>query len=329
MKLIKYAAVAATAAVLVALGGCATPSTDTGGGSADDKLTIGVSFDLVNEIRTAELNAIKAAAEKRGDKVEFVSADQDPQKQASQIQDLIQTKKVDALIVIAQNNEQIAASVALANSSGVPFIAIDRAVSDAGDVAFQVTGDPVADGNVAATEALAAGEDRTIIQLVGALTDQNAVGRRDGFTQGIEAGGQSVVAEVPTDWDPQKALDGTANALQANPDINTIFIPSDYLLPSVMSALEAAGRLLPVGDPGHVFLVTVDGDPNGCKAIKDGFLDSDVVTPVGDFGEQAVEAAHTAHGGDAVDPDVAAVAGFALNQANLSSTEDTVWGCTA
>lgn len=329
MKLMKFAAAAASAAVLVALAGCGTTTPETGGGSADDKLTIGVSFDLVNEIRTAELNAIKAAAEKRGDTVEFVSADQDPQKQASQIQDLIQTKKVDALIVIAQNNEQIAASVALANSSGVPFIAIDRAVSDAGEVAFQVTGDPVADGEVAAAEALAAGDDRTIIQLVGALTDQNAVGRRDGFTQGIEAGGQKVVAEIPTDWDPQKALDGTANALQANPDIDTIFIPSDYLLQSVTSALDAAGRLLPVGDPGHVFLVTVDGDPNGCKAIEDGFLDSDVVTPVDDFGEQAVDAAHTAHGGDEVDPDVAAVAGFALNQANLDSTKDSVWGCTA
>jgi ABC-type sugar transport system substrate-binding protein len=329
MKLMKTAALAATAVVLVALAGCATPTAAPGGGSEDDQITIGVSFDLVNEIRTAELDAIKAAAEKRGDKVEFVSADQDAQKQASQIQDLIQSKKVDALIVIAQNNEQIAASVALANSSGVPLIAIDRAIADAGDVTFQVTGDPVADGKVAAGEALAAAGDRTIIQLVGALTDQNAVGRRDGFTQGIEAGGSKVVAEVPTEWDPQKALDGTANALQANPDINTIFIPSDYLLPSVMSALDAAGRLLPVSDPGHVFLVTIDGDANGCKAIKDGFLDSDVVTPVGDFGELAVDAAHTAHGGGTVDPAESQVAGFALNQANLDSTESTVWGCAS
>jgi ABC-type sugar transport system substrate-binding protein len=296
--------------------------------AAAGPLTIGVSFDLVNDIRTAELNAIKAAAAASGDTIVFVSADQDAQKQASQIQDLVQSKHVDALIVIAQNNAQIAASVALANTAGVPFIAIDRAVTGGGTVAYQVTGDPVADGKLAAKEALAQSGTPVIIQLVGGLTDQNAVGRRDGFTAGITAGGKTVSAQVPTDWDPAKALDGTANALQANPNINTIFIPSDYLLPSVQSALDAAGRLKPVGDPKHVFLVTIDGDPNGCKAILNTkTLDSDIVTPVGDFGKNAIAAAHTAKSGGKVDPATATVAGFAINQANAASVKSTVWGC--
>jgi ABC-type sugar transport system substrate-binding protein len=348
MKMTKLASTIVAAAAIVGLSACSTaqssgapsvaPSVAPSAAPseapsaapsvADGPLTIGVSFDLVNEIRTAELNAIKAAAADLGDTIEFVSADQDAQKQASQIQDLVQSKHVDALIVIAQNNEQIAASIALANTAGVPFIAIDRAVTGSGNVAFQVTGDPVADGKVAAQEVLAAGADRTIIQLVGALTDQNAIGRRDGFSAGITAGGSTVSAEVPTDWDPAKALDGTANALQSNPKVNTIFIPSDYLLPSVMSALDAAGRLKPVGDAGHVFLVTIDGDPNGCKAIKDKFLDSDVVTPVGEFGKNAIAAAHTAHAGGQVSPATAAVAGFALNQANQATTMSSVWGCS-
>jgi len=327
MKLTKTAGVVAAAATLLLLAGCGTTQNQAGTGSSDDKLTIGVSFDLVNDIRSAELASIKDAAKKQGDTVEFVSADQDAQKQASQIQDLVQTKKVDALIVIAANNDQIASSIALANSAKVPFIAIDRAVSG-GDVTFQVTGDPVADGKLAAKEALAvAGDNPTIIQLVGALTDQNAIGRRDGFTDGVKAAGKTVAAEVPTDWDPSKALDGTSNALQANPKVNTIFIPSDYLLPSVQSALQAAGKLKPVGDPGHITIVTIDGDPNGCKAIKDKTIDSDIVTPVDSFGEQAVAAAHTAHGGKSVSPAEAQVAGFALNQANASTTLSKTWGC--
>ncbi|HEY2645116.1 MAG TPA: sugar ABC transporter substrate-binding protein [Galbitalea sp.] len=328
MKLMKTAAIVAAAATVLVLSACGTTQTGSSAGSTSDHLTIGVSFDLVNDIRNAELASLKAAAAKQGDKIVFVSADQDAQKQASQIQDLIQTKKVDAIVAIAVNNDQIASSIALANSSKVPFIAIDRAVSGNGKVTFQVTGDPVADGKVAAKEVLDAGGNPVIIQLVGALTDQNAVGRRDGFTAGIEAGGQKVSAQVPTDWDPTKALDGTANALQSNPKVNTIFIPSDYLLPSVQSALKAAGRLKPVGDPGHVFIVTIDGDPNGCKAIKDGLMDADVVTPVGTFGEQAIAAAHTANAGKAVTPATSQVAGFPLNQANLSTTESTVWGCT-
>jgi ABC-type sugar transport system substrate-binding protein len=330
MKLRSKLGLAFGALALVGMvAGCSTAApANGGGGSADDKLTIGVSFDLLNDIRNAELDALKAAAESRGDTIEFVSADQDAQKQASQIQDLIQSKGVDAVIAIAVNSDQIASSIALANANDVPFIAIDRAVSGSGEVAFQITGDPVADGDLAAKEALAAGANRTIIQLVGALTDQNAVGRRDGFTKGVEAGGSSVAAEVPTDWDPTKALDGTSNALQANPAIDTIFIPSDYLLASVMSALDAAGRLAPVGDPKHVFIVTIDGDPNGCKAIGDKFLDSDVVTPIDKFGEQAVDAAHVAHSGKTPDPATAEVAGVVLNQANFATNKASVWGCT-
>jgi ABC-type sugar transport system substrate-binding protein len=328
MKLRNKLVVAVSTLALVGLvSGCSTAAPSASGGSSKDKLTIGVSFDLLNDIRTAELDAIKAAAKAHGDTVQFVSADQDAQKQVSQIQDLIQSKNVDAVIAIAVNSKQIASSLALAKSKGVPFIAIDRAIADAGDVSFQVTGDPVADGTLAAKEVLAAGKDRKIIQLVGALTDQNAVGRRDGFTKGIQAGGSSVIAEVPTDWDPAKALDGTSNALQANPDINTIFIPSDYLLPSVVSALKAAGRLAPVGDAKHVFIVTIDGDPNGCKAIKDKNLDADVVTPIGEFGKRAIDAAHVAHSGKAPSPATAEVAGFVLNQANFADKSASVWGC--
>jgi ABC-type sugar transport system substrate-binding protein len=330
MKLRNKLSIAVSALALVGLlAGCSTATaTGTTQGSAKDKLTIGVSFDLLNDIRNAELAAIKAAAKSHGDKVEFVSADQDAQKQASQIQDLIQSKSVDAVIVIAVNSDQIASSIALAKSKSVPFIAVDRTVADSGDVAFQVTGNAAEDGKLAAKEVLAASGDHKVIQLVGALTDQNAVGRRDGFTAGIKAGGSSVIAEVPTDWDPAKALDGTSNALQANPDINSIFIPSDYLLPSVISALKAAGRLAPVGDPKHVFIVTIDGDPNGCQAIKDKNMDSDVVTPIGQFGNQAVDAAHVAHSGKSPSPAKALVAGVVLNQANFSATSADVWGCT-
>jgi len=175
MKLTRIPTILAVVAI-VAVSGCSSsaattpPETPTVAPSAAptaacSPITIGVSFDLVNDIRTAELNAIKAAATTCGDSIDFVSADQDAQKQASQIQDLVQSKHVGALIVIAQNNDQIAASIALANTAGVPFIAIDRAVTGAGTVAYQVTGDPVADGKLAAQEALAQSGTPVIIQL--------------------------------------------------------------------------------------------------------------------------------------------------------------------
>ncbi|MGI5240025.1 sugar ABC transporter substrate-binding protein [Dactylosporangium sp. CA-139066] len=320
--------VAAAASLLPAACG----STADSGGSAGKKRTIGVSFDLLNAIRQAEKGSIQKAAEAAGYSVEFAVADQDAQKQAAQIQDFIQTKKVDAVIVIAQDGQQIASSASLAKARNVPFLAIDRAVADQQNVTFQITGDPVADGKAVAAEFVAAAKTTPlrVLELVGGLTDQNAIGRRDGFNAAVT--GQpniTLASQVPTDWKPEQALDGTSNALQKDPAINAIYVPSDFLLPSVQSALTAAGRLAPIGDPKHVFLVTIDGDQNGCKAMQAKTLDADIATPVDDFGRQSVAAVTAALGGRPVEPKSVQAKGLTLNQANYATTSAQVWGCAS
>jgi ABC-type sugar transport system substrate-binding protein len=329
----RYVAVAAAASLtLAACSSTANPGSAAGGSASGKKHTIGVSFDLLNAIRQAEKSSIQSAAQAAGYSVVFDVADQDAQKQASQIQDLIQTQKVDAVIVIAQDGQQIAASAGLAKAHHVPFLAIDRSVADQQDVTFQITGDPVSDGRAVAAEFLAAAKTKPlrVLELVGGLTDQNAIGRRDGFNAALA--GQSAVAiasQVPTDWDPTKALDGTSNALQKDSSINAIYIPSDFLLPSVQSALTAAGRLAPIGDPKHVFMVTIDGDQNGCKAMQAKTLDADIATPVADFGKQAVAAITTALGGQAVSPKTVQAKGLTLDQADYATTSSQVWGCAS
>ncbi|MEJ7709374.1 MAG: hypothetical protein WKF84_05835 [Pyrinomonadaceae bacterium] len=47
-----------------------------------------------------------------------------------------------------------------------------------------------------------------------------------------------------------KALAGVTNALQAHPDINFIFTSSDFLFPSIVSALKAAGKYKKVDGGG-------------------------------------------------------------------------------
>jgi len=325
---------AAAAAASLLLGACG--STDSPSGSSSDgttsgkKKTIGVSFDLLNAIRQAEKSSLQSAADAAGYSIIFDVADQDAQKQASQIQNLIQTKKVDAVIVIAQDGQQIASSISLAKAQKVPFLAIDRSVADQQDLTFQITGDPVADGKAVAAEFLAAAKTKPlkILELVGGLTDQNAIGRRDGFNAALAGQpGVTIANQVPTDWNPTQALDGTSNALQKDPSINAIYVPSDFLLPSVLSALTAAKRLAPIGDPKHVFMVTIDGDQNGCKAMQAKTLDADIATPVDEFGKQSIAAITTALGGQPVTPKTVQAKGLTLNQANYATTSSQVWGC--
>src|SRR5258705_4004618 len=324
----------AVAAASLTLAACSSSSNGSAsdGSTSGKKRTIGVSFDLLNAIRQAEKTSIQRAADAAGYSVVFDVADQDAQKQASQIQDLIQTKKVDAVIVIAQDGQQIASSASLAKAHNVPFLAIDRSVADQQSLTFQITGDPVADGKAVAAEFLAAAKTTPlrVLELVGGLTDQNAIGPRDGFNAALA--GQpniTIASQVPTDWNPTQALDGTSNALQKDPAINAIYVPSDFLLPSVQSALTAANKLVPIGDPKHVFMVTIDGDQNGCKAMQAKTLDADIATPVGDFGKQAIAAITTALGGQPVTPKTVQAKGLTLNQANYATTSSQVWGCAS
>jgi ABC-type sugar transport system substrate-binding protein len=329
-RVVRY--LAAVAAVSLALTACGSDGSSSDGSTPAKKRTVGVSFDLLNAIRQAEKSSIQSAAQAAGYDVVFDVADQDAQKQASQIQDLIQTKKVDAVIVIAQDGQQIASSASLAKAHKVPFLAIDRAVADQQNVTFQITGDPVADGKAVAAEFLAAARTTPlrVLELVGGLTDQNAIGRRDGFNAALAGQpGITIANQVPTDWNPTQALDGTSNALQKDAKINAIYVPSDFLLPSVQSALTAAKKLAPIGDPQHVFMVTIDGDQNGCKAMQAKTLDADIATPVADFGKQSVAAITTALGGQSVTPKTVQAKGLTLNQANFATTSSQVWGCAS
>jgi ABC-type sugar transport system substrate-binding protein len=291
------------------------------------RLRIGVSFDLLNEIRRAELEAIRSEARRQNAVVTLVVANNSADEQRAQIDELISSRRVDAIIAIAQDRDKIVSSIRQANQADIPFIAIDRAPASGGSVAFQITGDPVADGQLAGRYMIGLNRPLTVLHLWGALSDENAVGRRDGFNQAVAGSPVKVVSQAPTNWDPQTAGAATTEALRAHPELDAIFAPSDFLLPEVASAVEKAGRSKPADQPGHVVIVTIDGDPVGCRALGQGLIDADVATLVGEFGKQAITAAvHVVHH-EPVSPSVVKVPGLLLDRSTLAAKRARAWGC--
>ena len=285
--------------------------------------TIGVSFDLLNQIRKAELKGIKEAAAAKHVKVLFSVANNDANQQSQQIQNFI-SQHVTGIIAIAQNSDQIVSSIRAANRAGIPFATIDRAPGKGGKVVAQVTGNPVSDGGKVATYMCSLHKPLNVLLMVGALTDANAIGRRDGFQAAAKKCADiKIVQTLPTNWDPTTALNGVTNAFQANPKINAIFDPSDYLLPAVVSALKATGHFQPAGNPAHVVVVTIDGDNNGCFALRSKWIDADVATLVGSFGPSAVDAILAAGS----KPKVVQIPGLTLDRQNYATTHAQVWGC--
>ena len=135
-----------------------------------------------------------------------------------------------------------------------------------------------------------------------------------------------VVARVPTEWNQEKALAGVTNALQANPDVNFIFSSSDFLFPSVVSALKSANKYKKAGEEGHVLLGGFDGDATAYRLLSDGYLDADGVQDVYFECKESVRAVFDIKAGKAVVPATIKDSGLVINQSNLNEEKGKMWG---
>jgi ribose transport system substrate-binding protein len=317
-------------AACAAPGAPAAPTPPPAARDANAPVTIGVSFDILNNIRQAERVAIEAKAKEMGATIEFAVADSDAQRQVSQIEELL-TKKVDAIIAIPQDKDVIVSAVQKANAAGVPFVTLDRSANPDADVLFHVGTDPYSDGQASAQylahTAAAQRRDLKVLVLVGALSDVNAVERNRGFQDEIANWPNiTIVQEAQTDWKPEKAQEATAAALQQHSDLNAIFSPSDYLLPSVLTSLEAANRMAEFGAPGHIKIVSIDGDPFGYSKTVDGTVSANVATLADVMGMRAAEVAIKAARGEKPATSSETIRGLLFSHHNAEKVAPKVWG---
>jgi ABC-type sugar transport system substrate-binding protein len=115
------------------------------------------------------------------------------------------------------------------------------------------------------------------------------------------------------------------NALQANPDISFIFTSSDFLFPSIVSALTAAGKYKKIGEPGHVLLGGFDGDATAYKMLTERYLDATGVQDVYFEAEASVQALLDLRAGKPV-PEMIRDPGFVIHQVNLKEKAPRMWG---
>ncbi|MER8808198.1 sugar ABC transporter substrate-binding protein [Mesorhizobium australicum] len=299
--------------------------------AAQEPIVIGVSFDKMESFREGELNAIKAAAAAKGAKIVFQNAQEDAQRQASQIESMI-AQGAKAIIAIPWDIEAAVNDANNARGAGVAYVTLDQAPADLKAVDFHVGGDPCADGTAAGEFFAKAAGDKPykLLELQGGLSNDNGIRRSKCLDEVLAKHSNIViVAQVPTDWKPEKALTGTENALQAHPDLNAIYSPWNIGLQGVFSVLEKAGKLKKVGEKGHIDIVSIDGAPTGCQAVRDGLIDMDLATPVGDMAAAAVDAAiAVASGGKPAAP-TAFLPGTPYTPADVATQAPKVWGCVA
>jgi ABC-type sugar transport system substrate-binding protein len=318
---VKKSMLLAAAALAAALAAEAAPAKDP---------TIGVSFDKIEPFRVAEQKAITDAVAAAHAKMDFANADKDAQRQASQVDTMV-SQGVTAIIAIPWDIE---AANDLAHSTiaaGIPFVSLDQAPSNLTSVTYHVGGDPCADGKVAGEFFVktAAGKPFKLLELQGGLANDNGIRRSRCLEEALKtAPNISIVAHVPTDWNPQKALEGTENALQAHPDLAGVYAPWNDALQGVFSVLKAKDRLVPVGDSKHIVIVSIDGTPLGCRAVRDRLIDLEIATPLPEMSNRAVKAALKAAAGGKIEPHAEFLPGIPYGPDNVAEMASRVWGCT-
>lgn len=320
--------------VLGLITGCGQPPAPSASPSSPEsrQLTIGVNFEtLQTEYWVAGFEAIKAELARRNFRVVDSVADGDASRQLQQVRTLI-TRKVDGIILVPKDARTCIPALKSAQEAGIPMVLFNRPAAEAEGVRSVAV---VADNRKLTRETVAfmveqarkSGRKHQALLLVGDLGDMNAIGRRDGFYDAVKEHPEvvEVVAEVPTEWNQEKARAGVVNALQAHPDISFIFASSDFLFPSVVAALKSANKYHRTGEPGHVILGGFDGDATAYQMLVDRYLDATGVQDVYFEAQQSVQALVDQREGKPVPP-LILDPGFVIHQANLEAMKSRMWG---
>lgn len=295
------------------------------------KMTVGVAFEtLQTEYWIAGFEAIKAELAERDVEVIEAIADGDPSRQLQQIKNFV-TRRVDGIILVPKDAKSCIPAIRAANRADIPLVLFNRpsGETDAKSVAVQADNFKIAKETVEfmIQQAREMGGKHKAMIVMGNLGDVNAIGRRDGFDAAVKGNEDiiEVVARVPSEWNQEKAQAGVVNGLQANPDISFLFTSSDFLLPSIVSALKSTGKYHKVGEPGHVILGGFDGDATAFAMLQEGYLDATGVQDVYFEAEATVQALMDLINGKEVEP-LIQDPGFVIHRGNIDEMADRTWG---
>lgn len=341
----RVAAACVSVLVAAALTACGTT---TGGGSATGQqsdIAVDTGVDLSGkricfgfsgsetEFWAAGIKSIKdTIAKSKGTVIEHDS-NEDVNKQLEQVRDCI-TQKVDGIIIIPQDGASANTIISEANKADIPIAVFNRPPASKDGAAIVAVADNRAVSKATmeymTEQAKKLNKKVKPLIMVGDLGDQNAVERRNGFMDVINANPDlyDKPIEVQTKWD---AATGKANleaAMQANKDIDLLFTSSDFLYPQIKSVLEPMNKWKKSGEDGHVIMGGIDGDNRACNLLKDGYVDATGVQDLFREAEDALKALSQAIKDGKTQPDEWLVdPGFAITQANKGEMEPKTWGC--
>ncbi len=252
-----------------------------------EKVTLGLSLSTLNNpfFVTLQEGAQKAAGE-LGVELIVVDAQDDPAKEATNLEDLIQ-RGVDALLINPTDADAVVPSVQKANEAGIPVLTVDRSASG-GEVVSHIASDNVAGGRMAAEFLCNALNGKgKVVELEGIPGTSAARDRGKGFNDYMKekCPDIEIVARQTANFNRAEGLSVFENILQAQPEIDGVFAHNDEMILGAIQAAQAAGRA------DEIIFVGFDAIDDAVQAVKDGTLAATIAQQPAEMGRLAVETA--------------------------------------
>ena len=199
--------------------------------------------------------------------IEFVLATAgEVSKQVADIEDMVATRNIDALIVLPFESEPLTGPVKAVKDAGKFVTVVDRGLSVEGIEDLYVAGDNTAFGRVAGEyfrDNLPAGAKVVILRGIPTTLDNERV---EAFEAAIEGSGIEVLDKQHGDWNRDKAFTVMQDYLSKFPQIDAVWAADDDMAVGAMAAIEQAGRkdeMWIIGGAGMKEIVRriMDGDP--------------------------------------------------------------------
>ena len=238
---------------------------------AQDTKTIGVAIPSATHGFMGGLNFHAQETIKRLEEtypqLDFVLATAgDAGKMVNDIEDMVATRNIDALVVLPFESEPLTAPVQAVKEQGIWVTVVDRGLSVPGIEDLYVAGDNTGFGRTAGEYfASQLGEGDKIVVLRGIPTTLDNE-RVDAFQAAIEGSGIEVLDMQHGNWNRDDAFNVMQDYLSKFSEIDAVWAADDDMAVGVLEAIAQAGRedeMWVVGGAGMKEIIKriMDGDP--------------------------------------------------------------------
>lgn len=257
--------------------------------------SVGLSISTQNNPFFVTLaDGAKRAAEQAGIALKINDANDDPAKQAADIEMLV-ASGISVLIVNPVDSDAVTGAVESAISQGVKVICVDRVVNGV-TVDCQIASDNVA-GAAMATQYIVdtIGAGAAVAELQGVTGASASIERSEGFHQVADTA-LHVVASQSANFSRAEGMSVMENMLQGNSNIQAVFAANDEMALGAAEAISSVGK--------DILVVGFDATDDAIASIKQGRMAATIAQQPDLIGETAVINALRLMNGENVDQNI-------------------------